>query len=40
MNTVLIFVILGLVCRFKALGGGFEVRDCGKLIQSLKEGEI
>jgi len=24
MNTVLVFVITGLVCRFKALGGGFR----------------
>ena len=25
MNTVLMFVIMGLVCRFKALGGGFRI---------------
>jgi len=24
MNTVLLFVIMGLVCRFKAPGGGFR----------------
>ena len=24
MNTVLMFVIMGLVCRFKAPGGGFK----------------
>jgi len=24
MNTLLLFVILGLVCRFKAPGGGFR----------------
>jgi len=24
MNTVLMFVIMGMVCRFKALGGGFR----------------
>ena len=24
MNTVLIFVIMGLVCRFEASGGGFR----------------
>ena len=25
MNTVLMFVIMGLVCRFKALGGSFRI---------------
>ena len=25
MNTVLMFVIMGLVCQFKALGGGFRI---------------
>ena len=24
MNTVLVYVIMGLVCRFKAPGGGFR----------------
>ena len=31
MNVVLMYVIMGLVCRFKALGGGFRNLQVGLL---------